>query len=167
MKCTKCQKNEATVFYREVVNGKETKYNLCAACAAEKEKEMNMGFFKGFGEGFDNGLGILGSLFAPGMPRTEKREEKKCTLCGVTFRELCEAGKAGCPTCYTVFREEFRPTLSRLHGGREHKGRAPGKYREKRSRELKAAELEKELKTAIAEERYEDAAVIRDRIKAL
>lgn len=165
MKCSKCNKNEATVFYREVINGKETKYNLCPQCAAKTEKEMNKNMFSSFYEPFETS--ILGSLFTPQHLRAGKREEKKCTLCGATFRELCEGGKAGCPTCYTVFREEFTPTLSRLHGGRSHRGRAPGEFKEKRSRELKAAELEKELKTAIAEERYEDAAVIRDKLKEL
>ena len=40
MKCEKCQKNEATVFYRENINGKEAKYHLCPKCASELEKEI-------------------------------------------------------------------------------------------------------------------------------
>ena len=39
MLCEKCSKNEATVFYREIVNGKEKKYSLCSDCAAKLEKE--------------------------------------------------------------------------------------------------------------------------------
>ena len=38
MLCEKCKKNEASVFYRENINGKERKYSLCPECAAELEK---------------------------------------------------------------------------------------------------------------------------------
>ena len=164
MKCSKCNKKEATVFYREVVNGKETKYALCSDCAADREKEMNDTLFKNFYEPFESG--IFGSLFAP-ISASAKKEEKKCTLCGATFRELCEEGKAGCPVCYSVFREEFAPTLTRLHGKVTHRGRVPLKFREKKDREDKILSLEKDLKTAISEERYEDAAALRDRLREL
>lgn len=168
MKCTNCNKNEATVYYREVINGKETKYALCPECAAEKEKEMNKSLFDSFYEPF--GTGLLGSLFSDVLPsgeRYENKGEKKCTLCGATFRELCEGGKTGCPTCYSVFREEFGPTLSRLHGSADHKGRAPGKFKQKREEKARLCAMEKDLKKAIAEERYEDAAQLRDKIKEL
>lgn len=165
MKCTKCNKNEATVFYREVVNGKETKYALCPDCAAKTEKEMNESIFESFYEPF--GTGLLGSLFSGKLPGAERKEEKKCTLCGATFRELCEGGKTGCPTCYSVFREEFVPTLSRLHGSATHSGRAPGRFKKMRDTKTRLAALEKDLKKAIAEERYEDAAALRDQIKEI
>ncbi len=163
MKCTKCNKNEAAVFYREVINGKETKYALCPECAAKEEK----GIFDPINlfEPFEKGL--LGSLFTGNSVQAKRREEKKCTLCGATFRELCEDGKAGCPECYRVFREEFIPTLSRLHGKAVHEGRAPGKFKEKKEAETKLKSLENDLKLAVSEERYEDAASIRDRIREL
>lgn len=160
MKCTKCNKKEATVFFREVINGKETRWALCPDCAAAKEKESSA-MFSDISDIFSGGL--LGSLFS-GAPK-KVREEKKCTLCGATFRQLCEEGKAGCPVCYSVFREEFAPTLARLHGTAEHRGRVPHMLRAKKSKEEKIASLEKELKDAIANEKYEDAAVIRDKLR--
>ena len=161
MKCSKCNNNEATVFYREVINGKETKYALCAECAAKAEK----GIMESLYEPFESSL--LGSLFTGKYTKVPKTEEKKCTLCGATFRGLCENGKAGCPECYRVFSKEFGPTLSRLHGSAVHRGRAPGKYREKREAETKLLTLENKLKEAISEERYEDAASLRDEIREL
>lgn len=44
MLCEKCKKNEASVFYRENINGKERKYSLCPECAAELEKNGEIKF---------------------------------------------------------------------------------------------------------------------------
>lgn len=165
MKCTKCNKNEATVYYREVVNGKETKYALCPECAAKAEKEMNESIFDSFYQPF--GTGLLGSLFSGKTGLAQKNDAKRCTLCGATFKELCDDGRTGCPECYRVFREELSPTVTRLHGSAAHTGRAPGKFKAKRENEKKVAALKKELKTAVAEERYEDAARLRDEINGM
>lgn len=161
MKCTKCNQNEATVFYREIVNGKETKHHLCADCAAKLELE-NSFFTDPFGGD------LLGSLFAgTATGKQPRKEEKKCTLCGATFRALAEDGKVGCPACYESFREELAPTLKRLHGAATHRGRMPRRFAEKRSTEDKIAALEKDLRAAIASEAYEDAARLRDAIRDL
>ena len=44
MLCEKCKKNEATVFYRENVNGKEKNYSLCQKCAEKLEKKGEISF---------------------------------------------------------------------------------------------------------------------------
>ncbi len=165
MKCTKCKKNEATVYYREIINGKETSWALCPDCAAAKEKENGASLFSDMTDIF--GGGLLGGLFRGSHTESPAREEKKCTLCGATFRQLCEEGKAGCPACYLEFREEFAPTLSRLHGSAAHRGRVPEKLRAEKSREEKIAGLEKELKEAIAAEKFEDAVVLRDKLREM
>ncbi len=162
MKCTKCNAKEATVFYRENINGKETKYALCGDCAAAMEKETGNLFADPFGGN------LLGSLFSSIPQKTQPRkEEKKCSLCGATFRQLAENGKVGCPTCYVSFREELAPTLKRLHGTAVHRGRTPEKFQAKRSAMEKLASLEKQLKQAIETEAYEEAATLRDQIRAL
>lgn len=162
MKCTRCHAKEATVFYREIINGKETKYALCNDCANEVEKENNSFFADPLGGN------LLGSLFAGVAPKIQqKKAEKKCSLCGATFRQLAENGKVGCPACYTSFREELAPTLKRLHGAAVHRGRAPGKFQAKRSAMEKIAELESALKKAIESEEYEKAAKLRDQIRDL
>ncbi len=162
MKCTRCNAKEATVFYREIVNGKETKYALCSDCAAAMEKESGSLFADPFGGN------LLGSLFSDIPQKIQPRkEEKKCTLCGATFRQLAENGKVGCPACYTSFREELAPTLKRLHGTAVHRGRVPKKFQAKRTAMEKLASLERDLKKAIETEAYEEAAKLRDEIRAL
>lgn len=162
MKCTRCNAKEATVFYREVINGKETKYALCSDCASAMEKENGSFFADPFGGN------LLGSLFSGISPKIQpKKEEKKCSLCGATFRQLAESGKVGCPACYASFREELAPTLKRLHGSAVHRGRAPGAFEAKRSATEKLASLESALKQAIEAEEYEEAAKLRDQIRDL
>ncbi len=162
MKCTKCNAKVATVFYREIINGKETKYALCSDCAAAMEKESGSLF------AYPLGGNLLGSLFSDIPQKIQSRkEEKKCTLCGATFRQLAENGKVGCPACYASFREELAPTLKRLHGTAVHRGRAPGKYQAKRSAMERLESLERDLKKAIETEAYEEAAKLRDEIRTL
>lgn len=37
MLCTKCGKNEATVYFSQNINGNKTEYNLCPQCAREMD----------------------------------------------------------------------------------------------------------------------------------
>ena len=57
--------------------------------------------------------------------------------------------------------------LRSMHKGVRHKGKSPKGFRNTRELEAKTRKLEKELEKAIKDERYEDAAIIRDSIKAL
>ena len=66
-----------------------------------------------------------------------------------------------------MFKEEFAPTLGRLHGNSVHRGRAPAGLKAEKGRENEIASLEKQLKKAVSDEKYEDAAVLRDRLREL
>lgn len=164
MKCTECNKNEATVFYREIINGKETKYALCNQCAKRKEAESTNMLFQ-LSDPFEGG--IFESFFAPVRQGQRRSEEKRCTLCGSTFRELKKLGRVGCTKCYEVFRAELSPTVTRLHGNVKHSGRAPKAMKRELTAKERIDELEKKLRGAILEEKYEEAAVIRDELRAL
>lgn len=170
MLCERCKKNEAVVFYKEIVNGQKRSFSLCEKCAKEAE---STGVMPKLGESFWNepatdAGSIFGSLF--GLPQYHKRaasEIKKCTLCGATFADLVSEGKAGCPECYRVFSEELSPTVTRIHGAAVHTGGAPERHRAGRERKAQIASLEAELKAAIASEEYEKAACLRDKLKEL
>lgn len=81
-------------------------------------------------------------------------------------------GKFGCENCYESFSEKINYLLKNLHGTSKHIGRKP-KYikenkievKENKKEENELIELNKKLKKAIKDERYEDAAKIRDEIK--
>jgi protein arginine kinase activator len=168
MLCEKCGKKEATVYYSENINGKEKKFNLCADCAAEMEKSGELKVAPHLIG--DSPFGSLfGGLMMPGMLSGSRKaaEQKKCPLCGASFRALAAEGMVGCPMCYTAFAEELEPSLARLHQGKSHIGRAPARLKHERDRKKEIASLEHSLKEAVKAEEYEKAAELRDKIRAM
>ncbi len=158
MKCEKCQKNEATVLYREIINGKETRLSLCPACAGKLEEESGLSVKSLFSQ----------SLFPEIFPLKRQAEEaKKCPLCGSDVSHIRRTGKVGCPECYNAFEDYLAPTLRRLHGGAVHCGRIPAKLKKIATEKNELKRLEEELKKSIECEDYENAAVLRDKIREM
>lgn len=166
MKCDVCKQREATAHVKTVRNGVLKEQNLCPHCAHE------MGFAT-IQSGFDIS-DFLGSLFGGDAQRTEK---KICEKCGTDFAQISRSGKIGCAQCYKTFRQELVPMIQRIHGTTQHKGKSPGRYA---LRITKKAETEmipsdqflleqkkQQLQKAIAEQKFEKAAELRDEIKEL
>lgn len=169
MLCQKCKKNEATVYYKENINGHVTEYNLCPECAAELEKNgvlhLDSHAEDLFGERMFDFSPLISGFFggALGTGKTEKR----CPVCGSTFADIAKSGHIGCPECYNVFEKELSSTVNQLHGAAKPTGRSPKRFGEKHQREEKIAALKAELQKAIGEQAFEHAAELRDEIKAL
>lgn len=145
MLCTKCGKYEATTHYKSIINGKVTKEYLCPKCA----KEIDMTSFY-----FPN---IFSSLIDSGV---KEYNVKRCSCCGSSFEDIKATGFAGCSECYSTFKQEISPSLNLMHGHTKHINV---------NLENKATSLlqtkKQELQKAILEERFEDAAKLRDEIK--
>ena len=159
MKCEKCNEREATVLYKQTVNGESTSLHLCPECAARMQAES------GFGSHFPLGHNLFGDLF--GITAPAHSATKKCESCGATFADVRRAGKVCCPDCYRAFAAELEPTIRSLYGKTQHVGRAPAQKRAARDKQNKLNSLKQELRTAIESERFEDAARLRDEIKSL
>lgn len=159
MLCERCKKREATVHISSTVNGVKTEQRLCAECA-EKEKAYSL-----FSFGADNLFsGFFGdSVFA--APSVS--EQKKCSLCGMTRRELAKTGRPGCASCYEVFAPELENIIRGIHGNVEYNGALPGRHSENAEKRKKIEALKKEQQAAIAEQNYERAAELRDEIRAM
>lgn len=165
MLCNKCNKNEATYYVEQNINGKVTKLALCPECA----KEYNSSKFNPF-----VGLNLLGGLFGVPAVKRDMSEKKRCTLCASTFDEIAKSGRVGCAECYKVFADELESSIKRIHGNVKHVGRNPhGDSSAIEDTEAQEAEMDEvaalrnELNEAIAREDYEKAAELRDKIKAL
>ncbi len=108
---------------------------------------------------------------APSPPVASRR----CSRCETTWDRLRQDGRAGCPHCYTAFADELRGVMERLQRGDEHIGKAPRAALKRRrrlehlrkQRDNRLALLEKRLSEAVAAERYEEAAGLRDKIKVV
>ena len=160
MKCEKCNEREATVLYKQTINGETTSAHLCAECAAKMQGEA------GFSAHFPFGGNLFGDLFGIASPAISPAA-KRCEGCGATFADIRRAGKVCCPACYQSFAAELAPTIHSLYGKAVHVGRAPAQRRAARDKQNKLSALKNELREAIAAERFEDAARLRDEIKNL
>jgi protein arginine kinase activator len=157
MLCDVCKCNDATVFLTQIVEGKMQKVNLCEACSKEKGVQDPTGFALA-----DLLLGIgAAEEIEKGAPST------KCPVCGFTQADFKKTGRLGCSTCYLAFSEGLSALLKAMHKGTEHIGKLPA--RAQRTMELgdRMKALTDNLRKAVAEEKYETAASLRDEIKSL
>ena len=97
----------------------------------------------------------------PGAVPTAPR---RCPGCGVSLVEIRKTGRVGCPACYATFRDHLEPLLQRVHGTVRHRATPAAAAEEREMREMQR--LERELRKAIAEEDFEAAARLRDRIES-
>ena len=180
MLCDNCGKREANVRYTENINGKVKELNLCEECSkklgiGQMDFSMPMDFSNFFGD-------FIEEFTKPEwMPLLSNVKTLTCNNCGYTFDDIVNTGKLGCPNCYEVFESELDPIIKRIQGTNSHVGRigkiidnkidekyGKGKKEQdsnKKEGKTKLEQLQEDLKTAIKEERYEDAAKIRDEIK--
>lgn len=90
MLCQNCGKKPATTFLKKTINGETTEIHLCADCAGQQGLSMWNGL------GFDLG-DFWGALFSEPTAR-EKADTVRCEVCGRSFGEIAQSGKAGCRT---------------------------------------------------------------------
>ena len=160
MLCQSCKQREATSHIHSVINGVVQDTYLCPECAI---KIKNGGFSN------DGLFDLVSSFFKGDSPY--KSELPKCDCCGMTFEEISKKGRVGCPNCYLAFRRELEPSLLRIHGRTVHVGKKPSSLvQESVSKELDKEKsriemLRDQLKSAIENEEYEKAAVLRDEIR--
>lgn len=176
MLCSNCGKNEANVRYTRIINGEKTEFALCEECAKKVglddiDFSMPINFSNFLSDFFDDDA-LLPSFAKIGV--------EKCPKCGLTYNEFVNNGKFGCGECYNAFSDRLDAILKNLHGSYKHTGRAPKNIvkeidiqkQETQTKKVdekqeKIDKLNKDLQKAIKEERYEDAAKIRDEIKKI
>jgi len=169
MLCDICKKNEATIHIKEIHDGKVHLANLCAACAAEKEKsgELSTLGFK-LAEMLCNLGKISAGVHFP--PEDPSEPETVCPKCGWTLQKVrAFGGRLGCPDCYAAFAPLLSEAIHNVHRGSVHLGKRPQSVPQD-GRAALEAELEnrhRELDALIKREEYEEAAVCRDRINQL
>ena len=174
MLCDNCGKREANIRYSENINGVKREMRLCEECSRKlgisQKIDFRMpnldisNFFGSFLEDFTT---------TDFMPLLNEVKQMKCESCGATFEDIINTGRYGCANCYDVFEDKMDPILRKLQGANRHTGRlgeiSNNKVKLENNEEEtrgdnKIENLEKDLKQAIKEERYEDAAKIRDEL---
>jgi protein arginine kinase activator len=153
MNCQVCEKQPATFHLTEIGEGGKTVRHLCEECAGR--------------------LGLASGNPVPSMLATLFEGTKelaatttRCPECGISFEEFRAKGRLGCPKDYEVFAKELSPLLEKIHGGSgKHAGRVPAGAGRDTALEDALLRLRRELARAVREEKYEEAARLRDEIR--
>jgi protein arginine kinase activator len=141
----------------EIVNGKKKERHLCPDCAKQqqllKQTDMNIN-------------AILQSVFTQNVSgEVNALSQLTCPSCGIKYMEFKAAGRCGCPNDYDAFREPLLPLLERIHRGRRHVGKVPVHALKHAAVQTELRALRQQLRTAVEQEAYEEAARLRDLIR--
>lgn len=164
MLCQNCGKNEATTHIKQIINGDMAESHLCSDCAS------HLGYsdmFSGFGLNLSE---LFGGFLGDMMPSISSGNSPRCPKCGTSFDEIARDGKVGCADCYRTFYDKLLPSIQRIHGKIKHSGKTVSDSSKQSAVETKEAKIEKlkaAMNDAVAKQDFENAAKIRDEIKAL
>jgi protein arginine kinase activator len=176
IKCDQCDR-DATVHEVSMRNGVRIERHLCEQCAV------------------DVGISIqptspvteiikqvmLKDVASKAATPRGPAQIAACPACKMTFGEFKQGGLLGCAMCYATFEAQLGPLIERAHeGGTAHTGKKPkraatgvraGPTAQQEDlharRQQRLRDLRKELEQAVASERYEQAAKLRDELRQL
>lgn len=163
--CEECGAQPAVFHFVTITNDEKIEKNLCMRCMAKYQKQL---------PGFDvkNLAGILSNLIdGKGGSKKEEIDPETaaitCEQCGMTYGEFRKGGMVGCAHCYSAFHDQMTALLQRIHGNTQHAGRIPAGEHSGTSIRMNIDRLKQLLQKAVAAEEYEQAAKLRDAIRAL
>jgi len=159
MLCCICKEKPATVHYTQITGDKTQKLDLCESCAKSKGVTDPAGF------AFADLLLGLGA--SQEIEQAAGGADVKCPQCGFSHADFKKSGRLGCPECYRTFAEGLEGLLKSMHKGTRHMGKVPAALRQSRDTSDRMKLLQKKLAKAIADENFEEAAVLRDELKQL
>ena len=161
MKCQNCEA-EATIYFKEVVDGNLREIHLCENCAAEKGFHLVIE---------QNKLSIANQFIWMAENLYPESAAKvgavQCPSCGMRYSQFARTGRVGCQGCYSAFEVQMRQILRRVHGATRHKGKGPGQSEESVRFRQNLERLREELNRAIEREEFETAARLRDEIRRM
>ncbi len=176
MKCEKCNNNEATIHLTEIVKNVKTELHLCEQCARRAGVNSRI-------SNFSLSLHDMLSFINMEDMRNDSTDVA-CGHCGLSYSEYRKSGMLGCPRCYLDMETPLLASLKSSHVFEYHTGSTPSHYIEPNGRKnilltpksenseileelSQLSELQKKLDAAVSREQYEEAALIRDRIRDL
>lgn len=187
MLCEKCQKKDANVSVQTMINGITESHHLCSECAQQEGL-----FYSGFGlENLSMANNIGKTLFNFPYSKLGHAQNNSdallgtkmtCPHCNQSLSDFKQTGLFGCPQCYESFRGMIREMLDQVQGDHLHRDSRRITQdksdssdspilviedKQETSEQTAQEKLKAELQEMIKQENYEQAAIIRDRIKEL
>ena len=152
--CQLCSQ-PATVHLTQIINNHVHTVHLCEACSQTK------------GVTDPKGFSLSAPLGGAAFPGDKEGSGPACPTCGQRFNQFKEQGRLGCPDCYEAFTASLTPLLADMHHSLQHAGKVPVRQFGRLALSKRSGALQRELEAAITEERYEDAARLRDELRTI
>lgn len=163
MLCDNCQENDAVVHLTRIINGKKEEIHLCEDCAKKSNKfkldSFNNISFQSMLSAILNENDNSDSSFI-----NDNLNNNNCNSCGLNYSEFTKSGEFGCADCYLEFEDELETLFKRIHGNKRHTGKKPANIEAEKEFQAEIDHLKAEMESAVEDERFEDAAEIRDEI---
>lgn len=99
-----------------------------------------------------------------------ERKNLTCCTCNTKFSDIIKKTRYGCGDCYKTFREQSINIFDKCQTGTKHIGKIPKNWEQKFlacNSSIQIALLNEQLKKAVVDENYEDAALIQKKIKEI
>lgn len=170
MLCENCKERPASVMITKGFMGESIEQQLCEKCAFQSEafhfnpsqEPLSIQQF------LSHWFGAADPFQAHPKRQGNGVNELECPDCNLTFVKFLDIGKFGCPTCYATFRERLPHVFGKLHNGHAtHTGKIPMSFNEIYAIKRKIEEIRTKMQEAVAAERFEEAAALRDEANAL
>ena len=160
MRCEVCHLHDATRAVTRTVDGEPRELCVCDECARLEASPPAPE-----APGAPDSHSMTDVLFSLGMPvpPSGKAADAVCPVCGLSRGDLRASRRLGCPRCFETFGTDVRTFLSAQVP-------AAPRSREDPDEAMRARDAERirgQLDDAVREERYEDAAGLVARLRAL
>lgn len=168
MLCQKCQQRDAVVHLTKIINGQASELYLCQECAF-KAQTPSYNIYPNMMADFLQalfGASPTGQYSQSGQVVGETAQQK-CPCCEMTLAQIQQVGKMGCSRCYDAFEPQMELLLRRIHGRGKHIGKVPARGGAAYKNKQEIAKLKEQLMDLVQAEKFEEAAVLRDKIKEM
>ncbi len=159
MLCQKCNKVQATYQQLDLENGKWVQHHVCEQCALGTDAAPPPA----------KTIGVIGKLLieASEVARPSPEGEMTCPGCGLDHASFRRQRRLGCGRCYETFHDDLLQIFRRVQEHVNHRGKVPGRPAASAPAPLELERLRANLQRAIEEERFEEAALYRDKMRRL
>lgn len=165
MKCDICGKEKAVLHIQEIIGNERHQINICKDCEVNgniMEKCLELEF-----DNIDTVFPNYRSLPSKKKKKKIPNTNKVCKVCGYSLDDFLKTGIISCPKCYDSFKSDMSKVVKKIHRENKHIGKISNKNLTYKNIESKIEQYQQEIDLLIKIEKYEEAALIRDKLESL